>query len=131
MTRVILDTNVVSVLMRDPGGGIARCIGALTTPISVSVIVAAELRYGAAKKDSDRLSAAVDGVLATLDIEPQSAPVDVVYGHLRRALERVGRTMGANDLLIAAHALTLGRILVTDDHAFTSVPGLTVENWLV
>ena len=57
-------------------------------------------------------------------------PVDKVYGLLRYRLEREGRPMDANDLLIAAHALTLDRTLVTDDRAFARVPGLRVENWL-
>lgn len=130
MTRATLDANVVSALMRDPTGAIARRIEAQTEAVSVSIIVAAELRYGAAKKVSERLTASLDRVLGGLEIEPVSAPVDVVYGHLRARLESLGQPMDANDLLIAAHALTLGRVLITDDRAFARVPGLRVENWL-
>ena len=126
----MLDTNVVSALMRDPRGAVARRIGALPTPISMSIVVASELRYGAAKKGSDRLTATLEQVLAGIDIAPLMGPVDRVYGLLRYRLEREGRPMDANDLLIAAHALTLDRTLVTDDRAFARVPGLRVENWL-
>ncbi len=126
----MLDTNTVSALVGDPRGAIAERIRALSAPVSVSAVVAAELRYGAAKKRSTRLNKAVDGLLGALVIEPMSLPIDSVYGALRDRLERAGLPMGANDLLIAAHALTLGRILVTDDRAFARVPGLMVENWL-
>jgi tRNA(fMet)-specific endonuclease VapC len=127
---VMLDTNVVSALMRDPRGAVAGRIAALPAPVSLSVVVAAELRYGAAKRGSDRLTSTLERVLGAMEIEPLSTPVDIVYGQLRRRLERDGRPMGVNDLLIAAHALTLGRVLVSDDRAFADVPGLRLENWL-
>ena len=130
MSEVMLDTNIVSALINDPGGELSARIAALETAVSVSVIVAAELRYGAAKRGSARLTAAVTRVLDALPIEPVSPPVDLVYGALRDRLERDGVTMGANDLLIAAHALTLGRALASHDGAFARVPGLRVEDWL-
>lgn len=126
----MLDTNTVSALVNDPGGAVAERIRALSARVSVSIVVAAELRYGAAKKGSARLNAAVGRMLGALEIEPMLPPVDSVYGALRERMERAGLPMGANDLLIAAHALALGRALVTDDRAFARVPGLTVENWL-
>ena len=126
----MLDTNIVSALMRDPGGAVARQIGALATAVSVSVVVAAELRYGAARKGSERLTAVVETILGAIEIAPFGPPADLVYARLRHRMEREGQPLGGNDLLIAAHALTLGRGLVTDDRAFGRVPGLHVENWL-
>jgi tRNA(fMet)-specific endonuclease VapC len=128
---MMLDTNIVSALMRDPGGAVAQRLGALATAVSVSIVVAAELRFGAARKGSQRLTAAVEMILGAIEIEPFATPADLVYGHLRHRLEREGQPMGGNDLLIAAHALALGRGLATDDQAFWRVPGLHVENWLV
>ena len=125
----MLDTNIVSAIMRDPAGAAARRIAGLSTAVSVSV-AAAELRYGAAKKGSARLTATLERVLGAIEIEPLSLPVDVVYGRLRLALERGGQPMDANDLFIAAHALSLDRVLATADQAFDRVPGLKVENWL-
>ena len=127
----MLDTNIVSALVDDPGGAVAARLAALTTPASVSVVVAAELRYGAAKKASPRLTAAVERVLGVLATESLAPPVDLIYAALRDRLERSGLPMGANDLLIAAHALTLDRLLVTHDAAFARVPGLRVEDWLM
>jgi len=126
----MLDTNIVSAIMRDPAGAAARRIAGLSTAVSVSVAAAAELRYGAAKKGSARLTATLERVLGAIEIEPLSLPVDVVYGRLRLALERGGQPMDANDLFIAAHALSLDRVLATADQAFDRVPGLKVENWL-
>ncbi len=126
----MLDTNIILAIMRDPTGSAARRIADLAEPVSDSVVVAAELRYGAAKKSSDQLTATVERLLDGIEIEPLSSPVDRVYGQLREGLEREGQPMDANDLLIAAHALSLGRILATADHAFNRVKGLAVENWL-
>ena len=75
--------------------------------------MAAELRYGAAKKGSPRLTARLEAVLSALDVVALEPPVDAVYGALRARLEHVGRSVGANDLLIAAHALALGHTVVT------------------
>jgi tRNA(fMet)-specific endonuclease VapC len=126
----MLDTNIVSALMREPGGAVARRIGALATAVSVSVVVAAELRYGAARKGSSRLTSAVETILGAIDIEPLAPPADLVYARLRHRMEHAGQPLGGNDLLIAAHALTLDRGLATDDRAFERVPGLHIENWL-
>ena len=126
----MLDTNIVSALMREPGGAVARRIGALATAVSVSVVVAAELRYGAARKGSQRLTAAVEAILGAIEIAPFAPPADLVYARLRYRMERAGQPLGGNDLLIAAHALALGRGLATDERTFERVPGLHVENWL-
>ena len=127
---MMLDTNIVSAAMRDPKGAVAQRLADLNMPASVSIIVAAELRYGAARKGSARLSASVEQILANLDIEPLSSPIDVIYGQLRCLLEREGQPMDPNDLFIAAHALALGRTLVSNDRVFARVRGLTLENWL-
>lgn len=126
----MLNTNTVSDLVRSSAGAVARRISQADTTLSISIIVAAELRYGAAKKGSVRLSASIDALLGSIDIEPLSTPADVIYGRLRADRERGGQPLSANDMLIAAHALTLDRTLVTHYAAFGRVPGLRVEDWL-
>lgn len=130
--RRLLDTNIVSDLVRRPQGTAALAIGRIGPElICTSIVVAAELRYGATKKGSPRLSAQLDTVLGALDVLRLESPVDVVYGKLRADLERKGTPIGANDLLIAAHAMALGCILVTDNVSELSrVAGLDLENWL-
>jgi tRNA(fMet)-specific endonuclease VapC len=128
----LLDTNILSDLVRRPAGRIRDCIAERgEAQVCTSIIVAAELRFGAAKKGSERLTAQLESVLAALDILPFDEPADRRYGEIRAALERAGTPIGASDLLIAAHALSQGLTLVTaNEDEFRRVPGLIVENWL-
>jgi tRNA(fMet)-specific endonuclease VapC len=128
----LLDTNVISELVRHPKGGVAEHIREIgDRNICTSIIVAAELRFGAIRRASARLSAQLDAVLGTIAVIAFETPADVVYGELRANLERIGRPIGANDLLIASHAVALGHTLVTDnEREFSRIDGLSVENWL-
>jgi tRNA(fMet)-specific endonuclease VapC len=130
--RHLLDTNMVSDLVRNPQGRVAQRIREVgETQVCTSIIVAAELRYGAAKRASRRLSAQLESVLGALDVLPFEAPADVAYGVLRARLEQVGRPIGGNDLLIAAQVIALGYALVTDnEREFARVDNLAQENWL-
>ena len=128
----LLDTNIVSDLVRSPRGRIAGRIAEIGEGrVCTSIIVAAELRYGAVKRASPRLSAQLEAVLGALDVLAFEWPADTVYGELRAGLERTGKPIGANDLLIAAQALALRHTLVTDnEREFSRIEGLPVENWL-
>jgi tRNA(fMet)-specific endonuclease VapC len=128
----LLDTNILSELVRRPRGRIADHIAKVGEQhICTSIIVAAELRYGAAKKASARLTAQLEAVLCAVEVLPLESPVDAIYGEARARLERAGHSIGANDLLIAAHALALGHTIVTDnEHEFSRIPDLRIENWL-
>jgi tRNA(fMet)-specific endonuclease VapC len=128
----LLDTNVVSDLVRNPRGRIAERLREVgEDDVFTSVIVVAELRDGAAKKGSPRLSAQLELVLGALKILPFEAPADRVYGEIRSDLERRGQMIGGNDLLIAAHAITAGATLVTDnEREFSRIRDLRSENWL-
>ncbi len=96
-----------------------------------SLVVAAEIRYGCAKKRSEKLTTQANSILEAMTILPLEAPVDTLYGFIRRDLEIKGEPIGPNDLLIAAHALAHGLTVVTANEAeFSRVPDLTVENWL-
>jgi len=130
--RYMLDTNIVSDLVRNPQGEVARHIAAVgEAHVCTSIIVAAELRYGATKKGSRRLTVQLEAVLGALDILPFDAPADATYGLLRTQLERSGQMIGGNDLLIAAQALALGSTIVTGNgREFARVDGLPQENWL-
>ena len=130
--RFLLDTNIVSDLVRHPQGRVAAKIAEIGEErVATSIIVAAELRYGAAKKGSPRLSAQLEAVLGALEVMAFEPPADIAYGDLRAALEKSGRLIGPNDLLIAAQSLALEMVLVTDnEREFERVDGLKVENWL-
>ncbi len=132
MTHYLLDTNIISDLVRNPQGCVTQRIREVgEARVSTSIIVAAELRYGAAKKGSQRLTAQLEAVLGALDVLPFEAPADMVYGMLRAQLEQAGQPIGGNDLLIAAQAVTLGFAVVTDNsREFSRIEGLACENWL-
>jgi tRNA(fMet)-specific endonuclease VapC len=130
--RYLLDTNIVSDLIRNPQGNVVAHIAKVGAPqVCTSIIVAAELRYGAEKRGAVSLSARLEAVLERLEVMPFEAPADATYALLRVKLERSGRPIGANDLLIAAHALCLGCTVVTDnERELGRVAGLRLENWL-
>src|SRR6266852_4154728 len=130
--RDLLDTNIVSDLVRNPQGKVAQHIRKVgEAQVCTSIIVAAELRYGAAKKGSPRLSAQLEAVLGALEVLPFEAPADAAYGLLRTRLEQGGRPIGANDLLIAAQAVSLGYTIITDNkREFAHDEDLRRENWL-
>jgi tRNA(fMet)-specific endonuclease VapC len=133
MARYLLDTNILSDLMRNPGGRVAKRLAvAGEAAVCTSVVVACELRYGAAKKGSPQLSERVSLLLESLEVLPLDRDADRRYGEIRSHLERSGTTIGPNDLLIAAHALALDLTLVTDNiDEFARVPQLPLENWLI
>jgi len=130
--RYLLDTNIISDLVRRPRGPVAGRIAEVgEDSICTSVIVAAELRYGAAKSDSKELSQRVGLLLSALEILPLEAPADQRYAEVRHHLATQGTPIGPNDLLIGAHALAADLTLVTaNTREFERVPSLRVENWL-
>ena len=132
MTRYLLDTSIISDLIRNPQGKAARRIAKVGEDnICTSIIVAAELRYGCAKRGSKRLLKAVDELLAEVEVLPFDVPADAEYGAIRSQLEAAGAPIGGNDLLIAAHARATGATIVTANASeFKRVRGLNVENWL-
>jgi tRNA(fMet)-specific endonuclease VapC len=132
VTRYMLDTNVISDLMKNPRGKAAKRIARIGEDnICTSIIVAAELRYGCAKKGSDRLLKSVEDLLTEIDVLPFEIPADAEYGNIRSELESAGKPIGANDLLIAAHAMAVNATVVTANiDEFRRVRGLKVENWM-
>lgn len=130
--RYLLDTNVcVDYLTGRHPGVAARLAAAAPSDVCTSSIVAAELRYGAdrSRRRSEN-HAALERLFAgltTLDFDHAAARA---YGRVRCALEAAGGPIGPNDMLIAAHALALDLILVTDnEREMKRVSGLVVVNW--
>ena len=130
--RYLLDTNIVSDIVRNPQGKVAQHIGKIgEARVCTSIIVAAELRYGAAKKASPRLSAQLEAVLGALEVLPFEKPADSTCGSARARLEQDRQPIGGNDMLIAAQALALGYVIVTDNEKeFARIENLQLENWL-
>jgi tRNA(fMet)-specific endonuclease VapC len=125
----LLDTNmlIAAIKGRSPVREKLETVDA--SHLLVSPIVLGELLTGVEKSQrrAKRLLEVLSG-LQMVEIQPEVA---VLYGQVRATLESAGTPIGANDLWIAAHALSLEAVVVTDnEREFRRVPGLNVENWL-
>ena len=130
--RYLLDTNILSDLVRHPQGTIAGRLAAVGEGnICTSITLSSELRFGAAKSGSTKLVDRVELILSALEILPFEPAADRYYANIRLALESEGKPIGPNDLFISANAMAQDLILVTANYGeFSRVPGLKVENWL-
>lgn len=131
----LLDTNIVSELMRKPSGQAMQRVRALLaagdgSQICTSVLVRCELLFGLQRVSSPRWQARFSEAMSMLSVLPLDDAVCEPYAQVRSALERAGTPIGPNDTLIAAHALALGATLVSADAEFQRVKGLKIENWL-
>ena len=130
--RYLLDTNILCDLIRYPQGTVAsRIATAGEDTVCTSIVVAAELRFGAIKTGSEKLEQTVDLILSAMEILPLEPLADRHYGELRHHLSHQGMPIEPNDLLIAAHTLAMDLTLVTaNTREFSRLPGLKLENWL-
>lgn len=130
--RYLLDTNIcIYIINRRPPEVVLRFDGLSFGDVAVSSITVAELDYGAAKSGSERNRAALQKFLAPLEVLPFDDEATRHYGSLRACLERLGTPIGPLDMLIAAHALALDCVLVTNNvREFSRVPMLRLENWV-
>lgn len=127
--RFLLDTNTVSYYLRGDAPVVKRIQAHLPRDLAISAVTVMELRYGAARRRSARLTAAIDAVLGPLTVLPFDAVAAERAGAIRAALEARGVALGLADAQIAGQALAAGVTLVSSDAAFRRVPGLTVRNW--
>ncbi|MEL2241426.1 type II toxin-antitoxin system VapC family toxin [Leclercia adecarboxylata] len=127
--RHMLDTNIVSHLFRRHPGVVNRMANLAPADVCISSITEAELLYGADKKQSGELKKTIREFLSTITICDWDSDAAAIYGKLRADMEKRGKVMGDLDQLIAAHALSRGTTIVTNDQAFGMVQELTVEDW--
>lgn len=128
----MLDANIISALVSDPGGDVARHIARVGEDnVFTSVIVRAEILFGLKKRNSKELTEKVSAILRRMYTAPFDPPADERYAEVRHLLSTAGMPIGPNDLFIAAHAMALDAVLVTDNmREFARVPGLKMENWI-
>ena len=132
MKRYMLDTNTVSQLLKANPAVARRVVAAPMASLCISVVTECELLFGLAKRpDAKRLHAAVRQFLLRVDVLPFDSATAEHYGAIRASMEKVGKTLSPLDLMIAAHALGAGAVLVTGDRAFKQVPKLKIANWMV
>jgi tRNA(fMet)-specific endonuclease VapC len=132
---LMLDTNIISDMAKHIDGRCSQKAQHTLTMnprlrLAVSTIVDCEVRFGFARNRSSKLFAAYEALLEWIEILPLDAAVSPHYSRIRVLLESAGKPIGANDTLIAAHALALDATLISGDAEFARVPGLKLENWL-
>jgi tRNA(fMet)-specific endonuclease VapC len=130
MTRYMLDTNTVSHLLKKHPEVAQRVVAVPITSLCISAITRGELLFGLARwPEAKTLHGVVQEFLRRVDVLAWDADAAQAYGTARAAMQREGRVIAPMDLLIGAHALSIGAVLVTNDHAFGLLPGLSVEDW--
>lgn len=134
-TLYLLDTNIVSHMMRETRGLASQRFSALVAAdnsikVATSVVVQCELEVGLTRRPNQRLQSAYERIVTMLDVLPLTVEISEHYARLRTQLESKGMPIGPNDALIAAQALSANATLVSADAEFLRVPGLKLENWL-
>jgi len=132
MLNYLLDTNIVIYVIKRRPVEVLDVFNQHSGRMAISAITLAELYHGAEKsaKVAQNL-AVVEEFASLLEVLPYTAKASLHYGAIRSALEKAGRTIGVNDLHIAAHARSEGLTLVTNNLGeFVRVPGLLLENWV-
>ena len=130
MKLFMLDTDISSYIIRRRPEPLVEHFERHADAICVSVITAAELRFGVEKSKSAKLADLVENYLERLSILDWTNAVTPHYARIRAALERLGKPIGNADLMIAAHAASAGATVVTNNvRHFANVPGLKVQEW--
>jgi tRNA(fMet)-specific endonuclease VapC len=131
MALYLLDTNIASYIIKGTSPAVDRRVVKIAiSQLAISAVTEGELRFGTARLPlAARLRAIVEDFFLRVTILPWNSDAAQAYGPLRAMLEREGQPMGNLDVMIAAHALALDAIFVTNDHAFARIKKLKVEDW--
>jgi tRNA(fMet)-specific endonuclease VapC len=128
--KFLLDTDSVSFALRGHGDVAARIRERKPSELCISTITLAELRYGVDRKGSRRLHSLIDTFAAAVEVVPFEETAAAEFGRIGSILAERGTPIGEFDVLIAAHAVALRCVLVSNNtRHFSKVPGLTLENW--
>lgn len=132
MKRYLLDTNAVRDFLRGRAGMDVKMMTLPHERIFLSAIVAAELLYGIVRRpEAHSLNAAIKHFIDQVEILPWDADVARVWADFRTSLEKSGQMLTPHDMQIAAHAIAMDMVLVSNDRAFEGIEGLQLENWVV
>ncbi len=130
MKHYMLDTNTVSHLIKGHSAVMRRVVAVPMASLCISAITKGELLFGLAKRpDAKRLHNAVQELLRRIDVLPWDSVIAEHYGTVRATMERQGKILAPLDLLIAAHALSVDAVLVTNDQSFGQLNHLHIEDW--
>ena len=133
MLKYLLDTNIVIYVLKRRPKELLEIFNTNASRMAISSITLSELIYGAEKSPNvDKNLEAIEEFVSHLDVLPYEAKASQHYGQIKAALEKKGEIMGENNIHIAAHAISQGLILVTNNlREFKRVPNLALENWVL
>ncbi|CAN1537296.1 VapC Predicted nucleic acid-binding protein, contains PIN domain [Burkholderiaceae bacterium] len=133
MLKYLLDTNIVNYVLKRRPKEVLEIFNTNASRMAISSITLSELIYGAEKSlNPDKNLEAIEEFVSHLDVLPYEAKASQHYGQIKAALEKKGEIIGVNDIHIAAHAISQGLILVTNNlREFKRVPNLALENWVL
>jgi tRNA(fMet)-specific endonuclease VapC len=133
MFKYLLDTNIVIYVLKRRPKEVLEIFNRNASRMAISSITISELIYGAEKSPNvDKNLEAIEEFVSHLDVLPYDAKASQHYGQIKAALEKRGEIIGENDIHIAAHAISQGLILVTNNlQEFKRVPNLARENWVL
>lgn len=131
MLKYLLDTNIVIYVLKRRPIEVLKIFNTNASRMAISSITSSELIYGAEKSlNIDKNLEAIDEFISHLDVLSYDAKASQHYGQIKASLEKRGEIIGENDIHIAAHAISQGLILVTNNlREFQRVPHLALENW--
>jgi tRNA(fMet)-specific endonuclease VapC len=132
MIKFLLDTNIVIYVLKKRPLEVLKIFNANASRMAISSITLSELIYGAEKSTNIAKNLeAIEDFVSHLEVLPYDARASQHYGQIKAALEKKGKIIGENDIHIAAHAISQGLILVTNNlKEFKRVPNLALENWV-
>ncbi len=127
----MLDTNIVrQAVSKRSQPVLDQLVQRSPAELCVSVVTYGESTFGLRRRpEATKLASANETFFAEIEILPFTREAATTYGTLRAAMEGLGKSLGPLDMLIAAHALSIGATLVSADRAFRFVPNLRVEDW--
>jgi len=131
--KLMLDTNIcIYIIKQQPASVLKRFLEYQIGDIGISSITLSELRYGVAKSTHQEKNAkALDEFITPLEVVSFDEEAAHAYGEIRATLEKAGTPIGAMDMLIAAHAVSLGISLVTNNtREFACITSLNVIDWI-
>jgi tRNA(fMet)-specific endonuclease VapC len=133
MLKYLLDTNIVIYVLKRRPKEVLEIFNTNASRMAISSITLSELIYGAEKSANvDKNLEAIEEFISHLEVLPYNAKASQHYGQIKAALEKRGEIIGENDIHIAAHTISQGLILVTNNlREFKRVPNLALENWIL
>ena len=133
MLKYLLDTNIVIYVLKRRPKEVLEIFNTNASRVAISSITLSELIYGAEKSANvDKNLEAIEEFISHLEVLPYNAKASQHYGQIKAALEKKGKIIGENDIHIAAHVISQGLILVTNNlREFKRVPNLALENWVL